>query len=177
MGEKMAESESAALDVQSGLLPVCFDADASGGRFLAVLTFLNREDGDVKLHPFIIFKGSDSRKNLELTFGRFTEDIRNLEGREVVVKNEVLKIKLYGLFDLCALNSIIGKQNHSATFPCAWTNVSKEHLKSSNHAGKSHTETECKDVKFLSVQNYETNLTHQLVRQKGKTVAKSKSKN
>ena len=171
--EKMAESESAALDVQSGVLPVCFDADAGGGRFLAVFTFLNREDGDVKLHPFIIFKGSDSRKNLELTFGRFTEDIRNLEGREVVVKNEVLKIKLYGLFDLCALNSIIGKQNHSATFPCAWTNVSKEHLKSSNHAGKSHTETECKDVKFLSVQNYETNLTHQLVRQKGKTVAKN----
>ena len=169
----MAESESAALDVPSGVLPVCFDADAGGGRFLAVFTFLNREDGDVKLHPFIIFKGLDSRKNLELTFGRFTEDIRNLEGREVVIKNEVLKIKLYGLFDLCALNSIIGKQNHSATFPCAWTNVSKEHLKSSNHAGKSHTETECKDVKFLSVQNYETNLTHQLVRQKGKTVAKN----
>ena len=126
--EKIAESESAALEVQSGVLPVCFDADAGGGRFLAVFTFLNREDGDVKLHPFIIFKGSDSRKNLELTFGRFTEDIRNLEGREVVVKNEVLKIKLYGLFDLCALNSIIGKQNHSATFPCIWTNVSKEHL-------------------------------------------------
>ena len=152
--EKMAESESAALDVQSGVLPVCFDADAGGGRFLAVFTFLNREDGDVKLHPFIIFKGSDSRKNLELTFGRFTEDIRNLEGREVVVKNEVLKIKLYGLFDLCALNSIIEKQNQSATFPCIWTNVSKEHLQSSNHAGKGHTETECKDVQFLSVQDW-----------------------
>ena len=77
---KLAESESAALDVQSGELPVCFDADAGGGRFLAVFTFLNREDGEVKLHPFILFKGSDSRKNLELTFGRFTEDIRNLEG-------------------------------------------------------------------------------------------------
>ena len=77
---KLAESESAALDVQSGELPVCFDADAGGGRFLAVFTFLNREDGEVKLHPFILFKGSDSRKILELTFGRFTEDIRNLEG-------------------------------------------------------------------------------------------------
>ena len=75
--EKMAESESAALDVHSGVLPVCFDADAGGGRFLAVFTFLNREDGDVKLHQLIIFKGSDSRKNLELAFGRFTEDIRN----------------------------------------------------------------------------------------------------
>ena len=46
---KLAESESAALDVQSGELPVCFDADAGGGRFLAVFTFLNREDGEVKL--------------------------------------------------------------------------------------------------------------------------------
>ena len=45
---KLAESESAALDVQSGELPVCFDADAGGGRFLAVFTFLNREDGDVR---------------------------------------------------------------------------------------------------------------------------------
>ena len=31
-----------------------------------------------------MFKGSDSRKNLELTFGTFTEEIRNLEGKEVM---------------------------------------------------------------------------------------------
>ena len=116
--EKMAESESAALDVQSGVLPVCFDADAGGGRFLAVFTFLNREDGDVKLHPFIIFKGSDSRKNLELTFGRFTEDIRNLEGREVVVKNEVfgVQIKVVSIVDYSlsqeVFHEISSSENH-----------------------------------------------------------------
>ena len=98
----MAESESEELDLASRELPVCFDADAGGGRFLATFTFLNRNDGDVKLHPFLMFKGSDSRKNLELTFGTFTEEIRKLEGKEVMLKNEAVKIKLYGLFDLCA---------------------------------------------------------------------------
>ena len=120
-----------------------------------------------------MFKGSDSRKNLELTFGTFTEDIRKLEGKEVMLKNEAVKIKLYGIFDLCALNCIVGKQNHSASFPCAWTNVSKEHLQSENHTGNDHTEKDCKDVRFLSIQEYETNLTHHLVRQEGKSVSKS----
>ena len=120
---KLAESESEELDLTSGELPLCFDADAGGGRFLAIFTFLNRKDGEVKLHPFLVFKVSDSRKNLEMTFGRFTKDIRNLEGKEVMIKEKVLNFKLYGLFDLCALKSIIGKQNHSATYPCAWTNV------------------------------------------------------
>ena len=170
---KMAESESEELDLASRELPVCFDADAGGGRFLATFTFLNRNDGDVKLHPFLMFKGSDSRKNLELTFGTFTEEIRKLEGKEVMLKNEAVKIKLYGLFDLCALNCIVGKQNHSASFPCAWTNVSKEHLQSENHTGNDHTEKDCKDVRFLSIQEYETNLTHHLVRQEGKSVSKS----
>ena len=104
---------------------MCFDADAGGGRFLATFTFLNRKDGDVKLHPFLMFKGSDSRKNLELTFGTYTEEIRNLEGKEVMLKNEAVNIKLYGLFKLCALNCIVGKQNHSASFPCAWTNATR----------------------------------------------------
>ena len=122
--EKMAESESAALEVQSGVLPVCFDADAGGGRFLAVFTFLNREDGDVKLHPFIIFKGSDSRKNLELTFGRFTEDIRNLEGREVVVKNEVfgVHIKVVSIVDYSLIQEVFheisSSENHQLSTSC-----------------------------------------------------------
>ena len=84
---KMGESESEELDLSSKVLPVCFDADAGGGRFLATFTFLNRKDGDVKLHPFLMFKGSDSRKNLELTFGIFTEEIRNLEGKEVTISS------------------------------------------------------------------------------------------
>ena len=98
---ELAKSESEELDLESGELPLCFDADAGGGRFLAIFTFLNRKDGEVKLHPFLVFKGSDSRKNLEITFGRFTEEIRNLEGKEIMIKDKVVKLKLYGLFDLC----------------------------------------------------------------------------
>ena len=51
--------------------------------------------------------------------------------------------------------------------------VSKEHLQSENHTGNDHTEKDCKDVRFLSIQEYETNLTHHLVRQEGKSVSKS----
>ena len=37
-------------------------------------------------------------------------------------------LQLFCLFDLCALNNQIGKQNHSATFPDTWTDVTKNTL-------------------------------------------------
>ena len=88
---------------------------------MSVFTFLNRYDGEVKLHPFVLYEGSDSRQNLELTLGKYTEAIRDMEGKAVTIGDIVVKIKLHALFDLSALNSIIGKQNHSSTYPCAWT--------------------------------------------------------
>ena len=92
---------------QIGILKI-----AGGGRFVSVFTFLNRSDEQVKLHPFVLFEGSDARQNLEQTIGKFTEEIRNIEGKEVEVGNKKLKVKVFGLFDLSALNAIIGKQNH-----------------------------------------------------------------
>ena len=131
---KHALSEASELDLTSKELPICIDADAGGGRFLAVFCFLNRFDKDVKLHPWLLYKGSDARKNMEMTMGKSSEQIRNLEGKEVSINGEIVKIKMYALFDLCALNCLVGKQNHSSTYPCAWTSVSKDHLQ--NHSGK-----------------------------------------
>ena len=168
---KMAESEALALDLSAKELPICFDADAGGGRFLAVFAFLNRNDQDIKLHPFLLYEGSDTRKNMEITLGKYSEEIRDLEGKEVIINDKIVKIKLFGLFDLCALNCLIGKQNHSSANPCAWTNVAKDHLQ--NHAGKEHIPSECQDVKFLSIDEYERNVTHHIVGQEGKTSAKS----
>ena len=51
---KLAESED--LDFSNGILPVCFDGDAGGGRFVATFAFMNRHDKDVKLHPFLLFE-------------------------------------------------------------------------------------------------------------------------
>ena len=87
--------------------------------FLAIFCFLNRFDKDVKLHPWLLYKGSDARKNMEMTVGKYSEQIRNLEGKEVSINGETVKIKMYGLFDLCALNCLVGKRNHSSTYPCA----------------------------------------------------------
>ena len=152
-------------------LPVCFDADAGGVRFLAIFGFLNRTDFDVKLHSFLLYEGSDSRMNMEMNLGKYSEEIAKLEGKQVLINGGFVKIKIFGLFDLCALNCLMGKQNHSSTFPCAWTNVSKDHLQ--NHAGKAHSQSECPNVAFLNMEDYERNLTHHLVAQEGKTSAKS----
>ena len=80
---KLAISESNDLDLSMGELPVCFDADAGGGRFVATFAFLNRKDRSVVLHPFLIYEGSDCRANLEMTLGEFTEAIKEIEGKGV----------------------------------------------------------------------------------------------
>ena len=46
-----------------------------------------------------------------MTLGKFIESVRQMEGKSVVFNNVEVKIKLYGLFDLAALNKIVGKQS------------------------------------------------------------------
>jgi deoxycytidylate deaminase len=74
---KIALSESNDLDLSMKQLPVCYDADAGGGRFVASFAFLNRKDCSVVLHPFLIYEGSDCRANLEMTLGEFTKLLLN----------------------------------------------------------------------------------------------------
>ena len=170
---KVAVSESEDLDLSMNELPVCFDADAGGGRFVATFAFLNRKDSSVVLHPFLVYEGSDCRANLEMTLGEFTEDIREMENKAVLINNENVIIKQFGLFDLAALNTIVGKQNHSATFPCAWTNVSRDHLNSEKHKHKDHTSENCTSIKFLSNKDYETKIAKHAVKTGGKEMAKT----
>ena len=170
---KLAENESKDLDLSMEKLPVCFDADAGGGRFVASFAFLNRTDSKIVLHPFIIYEGSDCRDNLEMTLGEFTETIRKLEGEKIQIGHLKVEINQYGLFDLAALNTIVGKQNHSSSFPCAWTNVSKDHLKSDKHKHKYHTAEDCKSISFLTNEDYETMITNHVVKGKNKEMAKS----
>ena len=170
---KVAISESNDLDLSMNKLPVCFDADAGGGRFVATFAFLNRRDSSIVLHPFLLYEGSDSRANLEMTLGDFTETFKEMEGKAVMINNEKVEIKQFGLFDLAALNTIVGKQNHSASFPCAWTNVSREHLNSEKHKHKDHTAEECKSIRFLTVEDYEIMITHHAVQTGNKEMAKT----
>ena len=168
---KIAEGESEDIDLSMSYLPVCFDGDAGGGRFVATFAFLNRKDRSIVLHPILLFEGSDCRANLELTLSEFTESVRQMEGKNVVIINVEVKIKLYGLFDLAALNTIVGKQNHSSTYPCAWTNVSKQHLNSENHKNSGHTLSNCKSIQFLSINDFESQITHHAVEAGGTKMA------
>ena len=69
---------------------------------------------------------------LEMTLGEFTEYRREMENNAVLINNEKMIIKQFGLFDLAALNTIVGKQNHSAseiTLILKNTNTKITHLK------------------------------------------------
>ena len=129
-----------------------------GGRFAAEFTVLNNEDRKVTLHPFLIFEGSDVRANLEVTLGRLSKQIKELEGETINVEGKALKLKQFGVFDLCALNTILGKQNHSATYFDAWTDCTLDHIR--KHSGHKHTTSTCKDIKFLSLDAIDNYLTH-----------------
>ena len=95
-------------------------------------------------------QGTDSRANLEVTLGKLTPQFKQLEGQIIVVDGRRLKIHQYALFDLSALNTILGKQNHSSTFFDAWTDVRLSHIR--KHDGDTHTPDVCKDIKFLSLE-------------------------
>ena len=130
---------------------ICCDGDGGGGRFVAEFAFLNNIDRKITLHPFIIYEGTDVRDNLEVTLGKLSKQIKDLEGATINVDGKELKIMQFGVFDLCALNTILGKQNHSATFFDAWTNCTLEHTR--NKSGHQNTSESCKDkdMKYLNL--------------------------
>ena len=157
--EKLAKSEAESFShLKDGdTIHVCYDADGGGGRFVAEFAFLNRKDNTIKLHPFLIYEGTDVRANLELTLGYLTDQFSDIENSQISVEGKMLNVVQFGVFDLCALNAIIGKQNHSATYFDAWTNVSLNHIQ--NHNGKHHTPSNCPDISFLSLSDFDTNIT------------------
>ena len=110
------------------------------------------------LRPFLIFEGSDVRANLEVTLGRLRKQIKELEGETINVEGKALKLKQFGVFDLCALNTILGKQNHSATYFDAWTDCTLDHIR--KHSGHNYTTSTCKDIKFLSLDAIDNYFTH-----------------
>ena len=142
-------------------LKICYDADGGGGRFLAEFAILNGKDQNIKLHPFLVFEGCDVRENLDIVFSSFTNQILALEGENFEVNGIEVVVEQFGVFDLCCLNTLIGKQSHSATFPDAWTDVTREHLQ--NHKHKDHTPNQCKSINFLSLKDYDKNVTHHSV--------------
>ena len=142
-------------------LKICYDADGGGGRFIAEFSILNGKDQKITLHPFLIYEGTDVRENLEVVFSSFTNQIFALEGEHFKVNGIEVVVEQFGVFDLCCLNTLIGKQSHSATYPDCWTDVTREHLQ--NHKYKDHTPNQCKSINFLSLKDYDKNVTHHSV--------------
>ena len=161
--EKIANSKANKLKhLNSGdNIEVCLDLDAGGGRVVAEFGILNEKTETLKIHPFLIYKGSDIRPNLEIALGNLTEQIRTLDKSKVKVSGKCLNIKVFGLFDLCALNTVVGKQGSSATYFCPWTNCRLDHIR--KHNNKEHSEKNCKDVSWLSMEDYVKNITHHSV--------------
>ena len=158
--EKMANSKQDNLKhLKNGdQIEICLDLDAGGGRVVAEFGILSEKAETQQIHPFLIYEGTDVRQNLEITLGGLTEQIRNLDKATVNIDGKSLEIKLYGLFDLCALNAVVGKQNHSSTYFCAWTSCRLDHIR--NHKNVEHTESNCKEIVFLTMEDYVKNITH-----------------
>ena len=156
------------------ILPVVIDGDAGGGRFVAEFTFLNRKDKSLKLHPFLLYEGTDNRENMQKTLGQLTQQIRSLEGTIINLDTKEYHLQLFCLFDLCALNNVLGKQNHSATYPDAWTDVTKTHLSYDAHKGTPHTPETCMNIRFVSLDELERHFTHHAV-ETGKTSGMNKT--
>ena len=77
----MANSEKENLEnpKEGDNLNVCWNGDGGGGRFISSFAFTNNKDRKIKLHPFLIFEGTDVRANLEVTLGRLTQQFKELE--------------------------------------------------------------------------------------------------
>ena len=161
--QKMAEAEKDNLRNLKDMdeIIVCYDGDGGGGRFVCEFAFLNNIDRKIKIHPMLIYEGTDTRVNLEVTLGKLTEQIKKLEGEIILVDGRQLKIHQYGVFDLSALNTILGKQGHSATFFDAWTDVRLSHIR--NHNGETHTPDICTEINFLSLEDLDKYYTHHSV--------------
>ena len=93
-------------------LHVCWGGDGGGGRFVVEFAFINNADRKITPHPFLLFEGTDVRANLEVTLGRLSKQIKELEGAIIDLEGKELKLKQFGVFELCTLNTILSKQNH-----------------------------------------------------------------
>ena len=151
--EKKANSKTENLKhLKSGDdLEICLDLDAGGGRVVAEFGILSEKSATQKIHPFLIYEGTDIRPNLEIALDGLSEQIRNLDKSIVKIAGKELKVKVFALMDLCALNNVLGKQSHSSTYFCAWTNCRLDHIR--NHKQSEHNENSCKEVVFLTMKN------------------------
>ena len=78
--EKMANSKDNLKHLEDGdEIEICLDLDAGGGRVVAEFGILSEKSETLKIHPFLIYEGTDVRQNLEISLGGLTEQIRNLD--------------------------------------------------------------------------------------------------
>ena len=73
--EKMANSKADSLKhLKSGDdIEICLDLDAGGGRVVAEFGIISEKSESQKIHPILIYKGTDIRPNLEIALGHLTE--------------------------------------------------------------------------------------------------------
>ena len=142
---KIVKAEAKHLEGKNQIMfTLCFDA--GGKRVVSEIVIVNRNDKKVKPHIIVIFEGTDNYENMNSTLGTLGEDIKQLDGKTITVDDKTFLLKFKTVLDGSAVNTFMGRQTSSATNPCVWTNVSKQHLSKENHANKDHNPQNCPEI-------------------------------
>ena len=150
-------------------LVVVLTGDSGGQRDVDSFTILNKEDEEkVKLHPICVTEGSDSIQNKKVALRPLLTQIKKLNGSKTVVHGKNRKIKFMTVLDMKGEDAYVNKQGSTSTMPDTYTNVTLKHLSSEEHAGKPHSEGDCKlEMSFRSMDDYRNDLNDAIMENDG----------
>ena len=128
----------------SKLIEVALSGDSGGDSMKHTFSILNHLDGKIRQHVLLIYEAADSYSNSNKCYSMIRDQIKAMHHIKYKIGEQEYTVKLYGVYDLSEQDTILGKQNSSATYPCAKCNVTKNHLQ--NHANVPHSIENCSDA-------------------------------
>ena len=104
------------------------------------------------VHIFAMYKGSDCAENMEKVIASFQTVLREIQADGFRLDGHRVKVFLGG--DFCFLDSCLGHQGSSSTFPCVKWDVKRDHLQ--HHGTKPHTPNDCPEIGRRTIEDIES---------------------
>ena len=118
----------------------------------------------LRVHPFNLFEGADSKRNSSLTLYEQSILLRKLNGHHITINGIQRKIKVLVTSDYKALETIIGRQLGRPTSIGIHTTLTLQQASSQGHGGKPVDWESLKDqVKWKTKQDYIINNANTII--------------